>query len=185
MAGARTSGQGAAPYRSWANPSPASVPGVATEPGPIHSRSPPPYAVSTSVRPVPNRSAGSPRPGISTLPSMVTGGLPSAGSMVTNAPPARLTTPGSVTVATSVAARAASTALPPAAAEVEPGPDREVARRRHCDPGWPPMGARRHARKSAASAAGVTLGRGPRVSLAGVARFRLGVVDRGKPGPSV
>jgi hypothetical protein len=67
----------------------------------------------TARSPRPSRSAGAPRPGISTLPSTVTGGAPSAGCTVTNAPPSGAQMPGSHTIATRTAASAASTALPP------------------------------------------------------------------------
>ena len=86
---------------------------MATEPWPAYTVRPPPYVVWISRTPAPKRSRGSPRPGISTFPSTTTGD-PSAGQMLTNAPPSGLTTPGSVTVATSMAAIAASTAEPPA-----------------------------------------------------------------------
>src|SRR4051812_8095150 len=70
--------------------------------------------------PCPTRSRGSPRPGIATLPSTVTGGEPSAGAIVTKAPPAGEQIPGSHTIATRTAASAASTALPPVATACTP-----------------------------------------------------------------
>src|SRR5689334_16630137 len=81
---------------------------------------PPAYSALCSSR-VPRRNAdgGSPRPGISTYPSTVTAGSP-GGATVTKAPPPIETTPGSVTQVTSMAARAASTALPPSAPTLAP-----------------------------------------------------------------
>ena len=95
------------------------MPGVATEPWPACMVTPPPYDVTTSRTPWPNRSAGSPRPGISTFPS-TTSGSPPAGQTETKQPPPRLTIPGSVARATKPAASAASTALPPSAATASP-----------------------------------------------------------------
>src|SRR6478609_2775382 len=75
--------------------------------------------MENSTSPSPNRSAGSPRPGISTLASM-TSGSPSCGQTATNPPPSGETTPGSVHIATSIAATAASTAVPPASTTSRP-----------------------------------------------------------------
>src|SRR4051794_5921113 len=75
--------------------------------------------MENSTRPAPNRARGSPRPGISTLASM-TSGSPSCGQVATKPPPRGDTTPGSVHIATSIAAMAASTAVPPASTRWRP-----------------------------------------------------------------
>ena len=78
---------------------------------------PPPYSVEMSQVPPPG---GRSRPGMSIQPSTVYGALPSAGWTVTKPPELSETMPTSLTIVTSAAARAASTALPPARATCSP-----------------------------------------------------------------
>ena len=90
------------------------MPGVATEPGPIVIVIPPPYSVLICHVAWPKRCGGRPRPGISAHPSTVAAAPPSQGWTVTKQPEPIDTRPGSLTIVTSDAASAASTALPPA-----------------------------------------------------------------------
>jgi hypothetical protein len=83
---------------------------------------PPPYSIQTSRIPAEGSARSCPRPGISAYASITTGS-PSRDQMVRKPPELGAMIPGSVHIATSEAAIAASTAFPPSSATAAPASD--------------------------------------------------------------